>query len=120
FGGAIDTVRIDGNEIVEFEGHGIMVLAASQSSIVHQNRVSRVALDGILLLGWRGGAASITDNVVREIGYNSEKQRHVLTADRRWLAGIAVGAVQDADVRANQVLGVRSLYASQVAGIYVE
>lgn len=120
YGGRIESVRVEGNEIVEFLGYGILVLAAVATAMIHDNRVARVSLDGIVITGVRGGAASVNNNVVREVGYKVREQRHTPAADRRVLAAIAIGPLQEADVRANQLLGVRSDFAQSLAGVWIE
>lgn len=120
FGGRIESVRIGGNEVEEFLGYGIMVLAAFATAMIHGNHISRVSLDGIAVAAIRGGAVSVNDNVIRVVGYEAREQRHAPAAERRVLAAIAIGPAQEADVRANQVLGVRSIFAQTVAGVWIE
>ncbi|ORA07255.1 DUF6519 domain-containing protein [Mycolicibacterium bacteremicum] len=120
FGGRIESVRIGGNEVEEFLGFGIMVQAAVATTMIHGNRISRVSLDGIVVTAIRGGAVSVHNNVIRGVGYEAREQRHAPATDPRVLAAIAIGPAREADVRANQVLGVRSIVAQTVAGVWIE
>jgi len=120
YGGRIQSVRVEANEVAEFLGYGIMVQAAVATAMINGNRIFRVPLDGIVVVAVRGGAVAVNDNVIRAVGYEAREQRHAPAADRRVLAAIAIGPVQEADVRANQVLGVRSAFPQIVAGVWIE
>lgn len=119
YSGPVESVRVKGNEVAEFLGYGIMVQAAVTTAMIHGNRVARVPLDGIFV-GTVGGAVSVHDNVVRDVGSDVRGQRHAQVVEQRALAAIYIGPAQEADVRANQVLGVQSSFAQTVAGVLIE
>jgi hypothetical protein len=120
YAGPVESVRVEGNEVVEFLGYGIMVQAAVGTAMIHGNRVARIPLDGIVVTAVRGGAVSVNDNVIRGVGLEVRGQRHAQMVDQRALAAIYIGPARQADVRGNQVLGVRSAFAQTVAGVLIE
>jgi hypothetical protein len=88
--------------------------------MIHGNHVVRVPLDGIVVTAVRGGAVSVNNNVIRGVGFEVGEQRHAPAAEVQMLTAISIGPAEDADVRANQVLGVRSAIAKTVAGVLIE